>query len=143
LYEYNILKHFLALFGKHSDALRLGRTYWIWLIVQPVLFFIYTGIPTSILFFRRLITRFNEIKTETTIPFAITLLILSLSGIMGGEVPRMWMYFVPFVCMTAAKELESMGSKHIIYVIVILLFTQVILFKVCTVSSFMPWYTSL
>ncbi|MFH1788473.1 MAG: glycosyltransferase family 39 protein, partial [Candidatus Altiarchaeota archaeon] len=138
----NMMETFTTLLGMHKVVLSSTRTYWKWLILQPILFFIYAGLPTSLLFFKRILTRLSDVNlNETTNPFIIMFILLVSSGIIGGEVARMWMYLVPFVCMTAAKEVMAIKPKRTVYLIIVLLFMQIIMFKVCTTSIYQPYYS--
>lgn len=144
IFGLNMIETFTTLLGMHRVELESTRSYWKWLFMQPILFFMYVGIPTSLLFFRRVFTRLSDISLrETTIPFILMFVLLVSSGIVGGEVARMWMYLVPFVCMTAAKEVIGIKPKKTVYMIIILLFMQVIIFKICTTNMFQPHYFSL
>lgn len=144
LYGFNIISTFLTVLEIQMAWSLTQRTFWYWLIEGPVTFFTYAGIPTTILFFKHLINGAKKISTnEPTIPFIITLALMSLIGSSWAEVARMWMYFIPLVAMTAAKELYDMRSRKMVYVIVILLFVQVLIFRTYTVGLYVPHYMPL
>ena len=65
--------------------------------------------------------------------------IVIVSGVSCGEVARM--YLIPFVAMTVAKELYELRSRSVVYLIVVLLFIQVIIFRTYTVGLYVPHYT--
>ena len=51
---FNIVKTFIKLLAL-DKACASERTYWKWFFIEPLMFFVYVGVPTSMFFFRRLI----------------------------------------------------------------------------------------
>jgi hypothetical protein len=94
-----------------------GRNYFVWLIQNPIDFFVGAGFFPSILFISSLLTIFRTLqKTKNCILRAdvamnltalLTLVILTLIGINRGEVTRLWIFLMPFVQLSAASALKQ------------------------------------
>jgi hypothetical protein len=74
----------------------------VWLPGNPIDFFVFLGFPIAILLIDNLIKRIPFPKSLLPIAIATfgTLLLLWLSGIVRGEVGRLWMYFGPWSLIT-------------------------------------------
>ena len=86
-----------------------NRSYGVWLLGNPIDFLVFLGFPISILFVYNLLKRIPFPKSLLPIAFATfgTLILLWLSGIVRGEVGRLWMYFGPLVVLIAVGWLEA------------------------------------
>jgi len=114
---------------------QLKRTYSKWVVYNLFDFFIFVGIPTSMLFFRKflksLINLLKDKRVKSSdlvfITFLLTLLALNILGITPGEVARLWIFLVPFVALSSASVISD---KHEIIMILILQFIQTIAFRI-------------
>ncbi len=86
-----------------------SRSYGVWLLANPIDFLVFLGFPISIVFVYALWKRIPLPKSLLPIAFATfgTLILVWLSGIVRGEVGRLWMYFGPLVVLIAAGWLEG------------------------------------
>jgi hypothetical protein len=72
------------------------------------------GIPTAVLYGRglfRAITRADVRRTFygfITIGFAVLFLAFNFSGLILGEVERVWLFLIPMFAITAGHELAAM-----------------------------------
>jgi hypothetical protein len=78
-----------------------NRSYGAWLIGNPIDFAVFLGFPVVILLLYNLIKRlpFPRSLLPITIATFGTLVLLWLSGVVRGEVGRLWMYFGPLVVL--------------------------------------------
>ncbi len=93
------------------------RSYGLWLLGNPIDFAVFLGFPIVILLLYNLIKRIPFPKSLLPIAIATfgTLILLWLSGIVRGEVGRLWMYFGPLVVLIAVgwtKKLDAVSSTH-------------------------------
>ena len=90
-----------------------NRSYGVWLLGNPIDFLVFLGFPIAILVIYNLITRtlFPRSLLPITIATFGTLLLLWLSGIVRGEIGRLWMYFGPLVVLIAIGWQDA-GSKR-------------------------------
>ena len=79
------------------------RSYGLWLLGNPIDFAVFLGFPIVILLLYNLIKRipFPRSLLPITVATFSTLLLLWLSGIVRGEVGRLWIYFGPLVVLIA------------------------------------------
>jgi len=101
-----------------SYHLGLHRNYWTWLIYHLYDFFIFLGLPLTLLFLIALInairntqhaSRITQSSIDTlTLSFALGLLLLDLSGTARGEVARVWLFLTPFAVIVAARGLRCL-----------------------------------
>ena len=89
-----------------------NRTYSVWLLGNPIDFLVFLGIPIGILLLYNLIKRmpFPKLLLPVTIATFGTLIVLWLSGIVRGEVGRLWMYFGPLLALIAVGWQDA-GNK--------------------------------
>ncbi len=89
-----------------------NRSYGVWLLGNPIDFAVFLGLPIVIVLLYNLIKRIPFPKSLLPIALATfgTLLLLWLSGIVRGEVGRLWIYFGPLV-MLIAVGWQDAGSK--------------------------------
>jgi hypothetical protein len=85
------------------------RSYGVWLLGNPIDFFVFLGIPIAILLIYNLIKRIPLPKSLLPIAIATfgTLILLWLSGSVRGEVARLWMYFGPLVVLIVVGWTEA------------------------------------
>lgn len=90
-----------------------NRSYAVWLLGNPIDFFVFLGFPIAILLICNLIKRVSFPRSLLPIAVATfgTLLLLWLSGSVRGEVGRLWMYFGPLLVLIAVGWQEA-GSER-------------------------------
>ena len=90
------------------------RSYGLWLLGNPIDFAVFLGFPIVILLIYNLIKRVPFPKSLLPIAIATfgTLILLWLSGIVRGEVGRLWIYFGPLVVLIAVGWQGAGGSKQ-------------------------------
>lgn len=96
------------------------RAYGVWLLGNPIDFAVFLGIPIVIVLLYHLIKRIPFPKPLLPIAIATfgTLILLWLSGIVRGEVGRLWIYFGPLVVLIAlgwqgaGSRMRDAGSKR-------------------------------
>jgi hypothetical protein len=91
-----------------------NRSYGMWLLGNPIDFLVFLGLPIVILLIYNLIKRVPFPKSLVPIAVATfgTLLLLWLSGIVRGEVGRLWIYFGPLVVLIAIGWSEATAARH-------------------------------
>ncbi len=91
------------------------RSYDAWLLGNPIDFLVFLGFPIALLLIYNLIKRISFSKSLLPITIATfgTLLLLWLSGIVRGEVGRLWMYFGPLVALIAIGWSEEQHSLRV------------------------------
>jgi hypothetical protein len=94
------------------------RSYGLWLLGNPIDFLVFLGFPIVILLIYNLIKRLPFPKSLLPLAVAVlgTLILLWLSGIVRGEVARLWMYFGPLVVLIAIgwsdEHYSSSVTRH-------------------------------
>ena len=90
------------------------RSYGLWLLGNPIEFLVFLGSPVVLLLIYSLIKRVPFPKSLLPIALATfgTLIVLWLSGIVRGEVGRLWIYFGPLVVLIAVGWQGAGGSKQ-------------------------------
>jgi len=98
--------------GNAEFNLLTRRTYWKWLLVNPVEFLAFLGVPLACLFARRVATEAWALahlrladRDWPTVIAAGLLLALDLLGANLGEVARLWMFLMPACAVAGAAEL--------------------------------------
>ncbi|CAG0933018.1 hypothetical protein TFLX_02853 [Thermoflexales bacterium] len=90
-----------------------NRSYGVWLLGNPIDFLVFLGFPIVILLLSHLLKRAP--LPQALWPMAIatcgTLILLWLSGIVRGEVGRLWIYFGPLLVLLAVGW-QAAGGKH-------------------------------
>ncbi len=93
-----------------------NRSYGVWLLGNPLDFAVFLGFPIVILLLANLIKRLPFPKSLLPITVATfgTLLLLWLSGIVRGEVGRLWLYLGPLVVLIAVgwREGQRAGDRE-------------------------------
>ena len=108
VFHFNLLTTFKVALGSHGvETLEAKRTYWMWLFVNPLDFF-YMGIGAVFLgvvvfanwraYTEGLLKRFAPL-----VALAITIALLSVSGLVRGEVARLWLPFLPVASVGMAR----------------------------------------
>ena len=92
---------------------RAIEQYGVWLLGNPIDFLVFLGFPIAILLIYNLVKRIPFPKSLLPIAVATagTLILLWLSGIVRGEVGRLWMYFGPLVVLIAVGWSEGDDSS--------------------------------
>jgi hypothetical protein len=90
------------------------RTYWKWLLVNPIEFSVAAGVPLTILalwsILRRL--RMPEDRSASHIwAWLATFGVLWLSGKNMGEAARLWIFLMPFLVWIAAPLFEAAAAR--------------------------------
>lgn len=125
---YNIAQVFLTV----MNGLPENRSYLTWLLYNPYDFLIFAGIPVSMLFifslrkYVSLLMQSNDKLTLASINsvlFSGTMMFVLLvaSGIVRGEVGRIWLPLMPFVALFAAQFIASTVKRPSIFVGILLL----------------------
>jgi 4-amino-4-deoxy-L-arabinose transferase-like glycosyltransferase len=122
------------------------RSYPIFVLGNLYAIFLFMGIPTAVLYARglfRAVTR-PDIRRSfygiTTIGFALIFVGYNFSGLVLGEVERIWLYLVPLFAVTAGYELAHLmrgGGNRKLPVLVIGLNTcQALIYNILIYSIF-------
>lgn len=85
------------------------RTYWKWLLVNPIEISVATGLPMALAAFS-LPTAWKNRRTAAAGPFWMSLLTWSLLWLTGknmGEAARLWIFLIPWVIWSAAIGWEA------------------------------------
>lgn len=93
--------------------LHLGRDYWPWVFYNLYDLVAFIGIPLSLLSVRALFSR-DRLHLDVHFPlFAALSVILALnfSGVVRGEVGRMWLPWAPVFCLSAAVASYQHGRR--------------------------------
>lgn len=90
-----------------------NRSYGVWLLGNPIDFLVFLGFPIAIVLLYNFIKRvpFPQSLLPITIATFGTLLLLWLSGIVRGEVGRLWIYFGPLLVLIAVGW-QAMGRTR-------------------------------
>jgi len=102
-----------------SYHLGLDRSYWTWLFYHLYDFFVFLGIPLTLLLLivsaramrnllRLVACRSHHTIDALTLGFVLGLLILDISGVNQGEVARVWAFLTPFATLVAAHGLARL-----------------------------------
>jgi len=105
---------------KHSEFGGLfQRTYWKWLLVNPLEFWAFLGIPAGAMLLWRIVSvigkeRLSGLRRDVPLlSFVALLLVLNFSGKNLGEVARLWMFLMPFAVLGAGKVLENVEIRMV------------------------------
>lgn len=136
IFRYNLLAVF-----RTSDDLRNAlytrehRAYAQALIGNLADFFIFAGVPVTLLFFWGVVDTLRDVARRSALPllgsFLLLLLALDLSGKTRGEVGRMWMFLMPCVLLLAAPLGQRIwrDSRFWTLALVVCQFAQVVVFQ--------------
>ena len=138
-------------FGYHSFAVwwacwqanaafnaQSGRVYWKWLLINPVDFLGFVGVPVACLFVRRVASEVCELwrrrlvgRDWPALTAAGLLVTLNVLGGNRGEVARLWMFLMPAAVVAAAGELGRYRPyRRVVFIVLFALqCVQVVVFK--------------
>ena len=110
------------------------RSYWAWLLVNPVDFAVFLGVP--LVCFGALRLR-DEVRLSDArrVPVALVLIallaVVSVAGVNRGEVARLWMPLMPFAVLAGAAALPrfSGAACKVFVAVCIIEFVQTAVFK--------------
>jgi 4-amino-4-deoxy-L-arabinose transferase-like glycosyltransferase len=101
-------------FAPEQPIFRGHRSYPIFAFGNLYAIFLFMGIPTAVLYGRglfRAVTRAEVRRTFygfITIGFAVLFLAFNFSGLILGEVERIWLFLIPMFAITAGQELATL-----------------------------------
>jgi len=103
-----------ALSTQARFAADMKRPYAIFALLDPYDFFLGAGIialPILVLHLQRLLKRFDAKRTDTALTLIGlgTILTVDLSGLLRGEVARVWLFLQPLVVVPVAGELSRLS----------------------------------
>lgn len=111
--------------------LNLGRTYWPWIVHNLVDLTVFGGVPLGVLFWMTVVRGAGAWRKGSralaalpAIVAATIVLLLDLSGVVRGEVGRMWLPWFPVLALTAAVVLGRLRGRRAVPVIVALMALQ-------------------
>ena len=92
--------------GAHRQIIlkEVGRTYWKWLLYNPIEFVCFIGLPL-------VIWTMAGIRGRFAWAWLITLLVLDVSGWVRAETGRIWLFLMPPAAMLAADRLGRLGKR--------------------------------
>ena len=95
-------------------AAHLNRPYGIYAALDPYDFFLGTGIialPVLLFHLQRLLKHFDTKRTDTALTLIGlgTILTVDVSGLLRGEVARVWLFLQPLVAVPVALELSRLS----------------------------------
>lgn len=136
----------------------MPRSYRAWLLWDLLDYFFFLGIPAAGLFASQLkacarersvpagaaIQREQGWLTATLVSFVATMLVLDVSGIVRGEVARVWMFLMPLPLIFASARMRKLDDdewSHVVWIIVFcLMAVQTMLMQQNVGTGFMrPW----
>ncbi|MBE9506767.1 MAG: hypothetical protein IMY86_01845 [Chloroflexi bacterium] len=116
----------------------LGRTYWVWVLLNPYDFLTFLGVPVAMLFVtegwrawkRALSSRGRDVPLGSILTLTITgaMLVLNISGVARGEVGRMWLLWMPMACLIGATNLRGTTGQSLYRLALPLMAVQALLF---------------
>ena len=96
----------------------MGRTYWKWLLANPVEFLVFLGVPVAVAFLWRAVEAVRAVGKKgagsanwTALPLLALLLVLDLLGANRGEVSRLWMFLTPACAVVAGGLVAGSGRR--------------------------------
>ena len=139
MFQYNFIETFIKIM-EHHIAVEHNRDYFVGLFYAPFDFYLFLGIPITILVFTRIYRFFKDIrfsksstllKQESVVTaYVIFLTAVILSGSVRLESARIWIPFIPLALIIASSEIKQrkITSQQFLSML-LLLFIQVILFQ--------------
>ena len=121
--------------GNSKFNVAAGRTYWAWLLANPIVFAAFLGVPAAVLFARALgadaARLLKERRPAAADPFAVcsfaVIAALWLWGANLGEVERLWMPLMPLCVMAGVGRLAL--SRTALLALIGLQGIQAVVFK--------------
>jgi len=117
---YSAVEVWLIALRKHAEFGGLfERTYWKWVLMNPLEFWAFLGVPAGAMVLWRVALGVSRARVKSLgldvplLSIVILLLLLNLSGKNPGEVARLWMFLMPFVVLGGCKALEQVEMKMV------------------------------
>ena len=137
-FRYDTLGALWAVY-RQNDAFNVHsqRTYWKWLLANPVQGFIFSGCPLSTLLCFGLAADLRRIASRTlkAVPhsacFAAILGLLWLTGKNLGEVERLWAFLMPLAALAGSASLKDTLSRQTATCLLSLQALQLVIFRAC------------
>ena len=134
---YDAVEVWVTALRKHSEfGTQFHRTYWKWLLVNPLEFWAFFGIPAGGMVLWRLAGAGNRAgvrglgRDVPLLSLVALLLVLNLSGKNLGEVARLWMFLMPFAALGAREVLRKVGVE-MVAVLAAAQVIQIVALKLC------------
>ncbi len=116
-----------------------ARSYWAWLLYNPILFLLFLGGPSAVLWAWGTIRagartlRRGRVCGLDWLPLSLAAVMaaLWLSGVNRGEVERLWMFLMPACVLAGAAGLRLRVSAAPAAAMLLAQAAQVIVFRVC------------
>ncbi|MFP4056121.1 MAG: glycosyltransferase family 39 protein [Candidatus Brocadiia bacterium] len=106
--------------GNAEFNARTQRGYWTWLVLNPLEYGFFLGVPVACLFVARSLRELRALRTKglragdwPTLILAGLLVALDLAGANRGEVARLWMFLMPACAVGAAAEVERLAPYRL------------------------------
>jgi len=112
-----------------STHLHLGRTYWPWVVYNLYDLVVFLGIGTVSVAGLGLWRARGGLQPEHTAMLASVgvVIALSVTGVVRGEVGRLWLPWAPVICLSAAVVTRKVGRRLVLPTVVSLLALQTLL----------------
>jgi hypothetical protein len=117
----------------------IGRPYWFFVFGNLLAAFVAVGLPVGVLYLREIfrIGRAPAVRRSfygaSAAAFLVTFLAFNFSGLVLGEVERVWLFLYPAFYLVAGvhlAEMEGRAGRCFLYAIFILLITQAFVYKI-------------
>jgi len=116
----------------------LGRTYWIWVLLNPYDFVTFLGVPAAVLFVtagwqawrQALASRGTDVPAGSILALSVTgaMLAMDIAGVARGEVGRMWLLWMPAACLIGAIGLQGTSGRRLYRLTLSLMAFQALIF---------------
>ncbi|HUV87268.1 MAG TPA: glycosyltransferase family 39 protein [bacterium] len=108
------------LFGRHAETASkaAARPYWFYAFGNLFTAFVAVGIPVGILYLRGVFRIIRQKQTRrsfygaTTVGFLLVFLAFNFSGLVLGEVERVWLFLYPAFFVAAGAELAGLARRR-------------------------------
>jgi hypothetical protein len=138
-FKFNFLEIALTIMNHLPDK---ARSYPLWLVFNIWDFFLFCGIPVTIVFIYAISKslKMKQIFNKTNfllISFLITFIMLDIAGNARGEVGRIWITLMPFLIIGTASLAEKTifkNHKQLFLLLIFLQLTQTILMQIFWVT---------
>ena len=121
LFGYDVWGVWKVCLSKHATfAARFNRSYWPWVLFNPVDFGIFAGVPVCLLMVYGAVQDAGRWWKERRrrvlflLPWSLlcVLFVLDFSGKTLGEAARVWMFLMPFAAVSAAAVLTDLDRRR-------------------------------